>query len=171
MLTSKDDRSAINARSVHRETFRFKTRISAISAEATKNFSGIERIAWNLCRPRPSRRAPTINFGPPLFRNAFRLRLSNGATNHHRNDLDAERSAIIATCVLPPSQPLPLLPRSRFNITVEDESFHQLLIFNLDIIYTEHTRRNDSKLQHRKLSDSTRYRLEKISKESNYHNF
>lgn len=84
---------------------------------------------------------PTINFGPPLFRNAFRVRLSNGATNHDRNDLDAERSAIIATCVL---SPIPLLPRPKLNTAVEDESFYQLLIFNLDIIYTEHTRRNDS---------------------------
>lgn len=90
---------------------------------------------------RPSCRAPTINFGPPLFRNAFRVRLSNGATNHDRNDLDAERSAIIATCVL---SPIPLLPRPKLNTAVEDESFYQLLIFNLDIIYTEHTRRNDS---------------------------
>lgn len=111
-------------------------------------------------RPRP---APTINFGPPLFRNAFRVRLSNGATNHHRNDLDAERSAIIATCVLSPPPSLCSLV-SRFNTTVEDESFHQLLIFNLDIIYTQRGTTNGSNCNakcFRQVKIQNRSRLEK----------
>lgn len=73
--------------------------------------------------------ALAINIRTSLFRNAFWLRFSNGATNHCRNDLDVGRSAIIATCIL--------LLYLRFELdTIEDESPHQLSIFNLDVVYT-----------------------------------
>lgn len=100
---------------------------------AAKNFSGSQRRMLKIYAPFPplllclSRQALAINFKLSLF-SAFRMRLSNGATNHHRNDPDAKRSGIIATWVS-------FLP-SPSSFVFGMKSSHQLSIFDWNIIYT-----------------------------------
>jgi len=112
--------------SVHRDCHgTFRTQISAISHERRK-ISPAQRRISGIYTPL-SRQALAINIRTPLFRNVFWLRLSNGATNHCRNDLDVGRNAIIAICILP------FYLRFELDTTIEDKSLYELLIFNLDI--------------------------------------
>lgn len=77
-----------------------------------------------------------ISRGPRVFRSAFRLRLSNGATNHPfspiplsppYNDPKAGRTAIIATRVLPASLPF----SSRFVSFDKKEKIDRVIIFSV----------------------------------------